>query len=121
MVLLGSHDVQGRTHMINAKRAAAAMTVAAFALCGLAACGSDDEGDAEGSVYFLNWKPESEETYNEIAATYEEETGVTVKVVTAASGTYEQTLKSEVTKSEAPTLFQINGPMGLKNWESYAL
>ena len=107
--------------MINVKRAAAAMTVAAFALGGLAACGSDDEGDAEGSVYFLNWKPESEETYNEIAAAYEEETGVTVKVVTAASGTYEQTLKSEVTKSEAPTLFQVNGPMGLKNWESYAL
>lgn len=112
--------------MNNAKRAAAALTVAAFALSGLAACGSDDEAqngdsDATGSVYFLNWKPESEETYNEIARAYEEETGVPVKVVTAASGTYEQTLKSEVTKSEAPTLFQINGPMGLVNWQSYAL
>ncbi|MBM9432844.1 ABC transporter substrate-binding protein [Flaviflexus equikiangi] len=106
--------------MFNAKRAVSLMTVAAFALGGLAACGSDG-GDDEGSVYFLNWKPESEETYKEIAKVYEEETGVPVKVVTAASGTYEQTLKSEVTKSDAPTLFQINGPMGLKSWQSYAL
>lgn len=111
--------------MRNAKRALALVTAGAFALGGLAACGNDDEGGsgdaADGSVYFLNWKPESEETYNEIASAYTEETGVPVKVVTAASGTYEQTLKSEVTKSEAPTLFQINGPMGLKNWQSYAL
>lgn len=108
--------------MFNAKRAVAVLTAGAFALGGLAACGSDDEAEGgEGSVYFLNWKPESEETYKEIAAAYTEETGIEVKVVTAASGTYEQTLKSEITKSEAPTLYQINGPMGLVNWQEYAL
>lgn len=108
--------------MVNVKRAVSMMTVAGFALAGLAACGSDDEGeDDTGSVYFLNWKPESEETYQEIARVYEEETGVPVKVVTAASGTYEQTLRSEITKSDAPTLYQINGPMGLRTWQQYAL
>lgn len=107
--------------MFNARKAVAALTVGAFALVGLAACGSDDESDGKGKVYFLNWKPESEETYKEIAAAYTEETGVEVKVVTAASGTYEQTLKSEITKSDAPTLYQINGPMGLVNWQDYAL
>ena len=45
--------------------------------------------------------------------------GVEVKVQTAASGTYEQTLKSEIAKSEAPTLFQVNGPVGYQNWKSY--
>ena len=38
---------------------------------------------------------------------------------TAASGTYEQTLKSEIAKTEAPTLFQVNGPVGYQNWKKY--
>ena len=47
-------------------------------------------GKREG-VYFLNFKPESADAYEEIAAAYEKETGVPIRVVTAASGTYEQT------------------------------
>ena len=50
---------------------------------------------------------------------YEEETGVKVTVVTAASGQYETTLKSEMGKSECPTLFQVNGPVGLASWKDY--
>ena len=42
-----------------------------------------------------------------------------VTVVTAASGQYETTLQSEMAKSDAPTLFQVNGPVGLKNWKDY--
>lgn len=40
---------------------------------------------------------------------------------TAASGQYETTLKSEMAKSEAPTLFQVNGPVGLASWTDYCL
>ena len=40
-------------------------------------------------------------------------------VITAASGTYEDTLKSEIAKTEAPTLFHVNGPIGLKTWKDY--
>ena len=46
---------------------------------------------------------------------------VKVKVVTAASGTYEQTLTSEMDKSEAPTLFVIGSQAGVKEWGSYAM
>ncbi len=70
-------------------------------------------------IYYLNFKPEIAEVYNAIAADYEAETGVKVKVVTAASGTYEQTLKSEVAKSDPPTIFQINGPVGFESWKDY--
>ena len=42
-----------------------------------------------------------------------------MKVVTAAAGTYEQTLKSEIAKADAPVLFQINGPRGYANWADY--
>ena len=58
-----------------------------------------------GSVYYLNYKPEVDAQWQELAAKYTEETGVPVTVVTAASGTYEQTLTSEIAKTEAPTLF----------------
>ncbi|MGL4344672.1 MAG: ABC transporter substrate-binding protein [Cellulosilyticaceae bacterium] len=82
----------------------------------LAACGAKEEAK---EIYFLNFKPEIAEVYGKIADDYYKETGVKVKVVTAASGTYETTLKSEMAKSEAPTIFQINGPVGYQSWADY--
>ena len=72
-------------------------------------------------VYFLNFKPESAEVYEELAKIYKEETGVTVKIVTAAANTYEQTLKSEIAKTDSPTIFQVNGPVGFSSWKDYCL
>lgn len=83
----------------------------------LAGCGEDKSS----SVYFLNFKPESAKVYEEIAEVYEKEKGVKVKVVTAAANTYEQTLKSEIAKSGAPTIFQVNGPRGYETWKEYCL
>ncbi|GJM74768.1 ABC transporter substrate-binding protein [Paenibacillus macerans] len=82
--------------------------------------GDGNSGKAE-EIYFLNFKPEIAAIYEKIAKDYEAETGVKVKVVTAAAGTYETTLKSEIAKSEAPTIFQINGPVGYQNWKDYTL
>ena len=80
---------------------------------------ADETATAAGQVYYLNFKPEVSEVWESLAAKYTEETGVPVKVVTAASGTYEQTLMSEIANAEAPTLFQINGPIGYQNWKDY--
>ena len=93
----------------------------------LSGCGTKEEASsaqpsvaaAAGSVYYLNFKPEQADKWVALAAKYTEETGVPVSVVTAASGTYESTLKSEIAKTEAPTLFQVNGPVGLSNWKDY--
>ena len=79
----------------------------------------DNKDTASGSVYYLNFKPEQDEQWQELAKTYTEKTGVDVTVVTAASGNYETTLMSEMGKSGAPTLFQVNGPVGLANWKDY--
>ncbi len=101
----------------------AAMSVTLLAGCGGKA-GSTEGGSAkgaEGSVYWLNFKPELDETIQELGAKYTEETGVPVKIVTAASGTYSQTLQSEMDKSEAPTLFVIGNQAGVKDWGDYAL
>ena len=73
----------------------------------------------EGKAYYLNFKPEQGAAWEALAAKYTEETGVPVSVQTATSGTYESTLKSEIAKTEAPTLFQVNGPVGLATWKDY--
>lgn len=116
-----------------------ALFIASAMVASLAACGSSQpnepsedntaasqeqpskEGNAKdgGKIYYLNFKPEIAPVYEEIAQTYQDETGVELNVVTAASGTYEQTLKSEIAKADAPTIFQINGPRGYANWKDY--
>lgn len=80
---------------------------------------SSGSSAAAKEIYFLNFKPEIADKYTAIASEYKKKTGVTVKVVTAASGTYEQTLKSELAKSDAPTIFQVNGQVGYNNWKDY--
>ena len=74
-----------------------------------------------GKVYWLNFKPEIDETLQALAKTYTEKTGVEVKVTTAASGNYIQTLTSEMDKSNPPTLFVIGNQQGVKDWGEYAL
>ncbi len=136
--------------MKNVKRFAALGMTAAMAVTALAGCGaasssaggatsagaqstttkaaasttkaaSGSTASSAGKVYYLNFKPEQADQWVALAKKYTEETGVQVNVQTAASGTYEQTLKSEMAKSEAPTLFQVNGPVGLANWKDYCL
>ena len=102
----------------------AAMTAGMLAGCG-GSGGDSDGGDADGGkeatgkVYYLNFKPEQADQWVELAKQYTDETGVQVDVQTAASGTYESQLKSEMAKDEAPTLFQVNGPVGLATWKDY--
>ncbi len=86
-----------------------------------APAGNGGSDGAAGRVYWLNFKPELDAAAQELAATYTQKTGVPVQVVTAASGTYNQTLIAEMDKSEAPTLFVIGNQAGVKEWKDYAL
>lgn len=114
------------------------MTVSIFSGCGknnqqgnennnqIADNGNNNQGNtqgnnqtARGSVYYLSFKPEVDRVWKDLAAAYTQETGVPVKVVTAASNTYEQTLMSEIANAGAPTLFQVNGPVGYNSWKDY--
>ena len=120
-----------------------AMLLALVMVLGLAACGGNaapaetnaapaetkapateaaaDNTAAEGRVYYLNFKPEADTAMQELAALYTETTGVPVKVVTAASGQYSDTLTAEMAKTEAPTIFNIGNLSGLNDWDDYAL
>lgn len=113
--------------MRKMKRLLAAGLATIMACSMLTGCGggssdkkaSSDKDSSKGSVYYLNFKPEADEQWQELAKEYTDETGVPVTVVTAAANQYETTLKSEMGKSEAPTLFQVNGPVGLASWKDY--
>lgn len=112
----------------NWKKIALGVTSALIASV-LIACGGDTDtptgdGDGaagEGTVYYLNFKPEIADQIEDLAEQYTEETGIEVKMTTAASGTYEETLRAEITKSAPPTIFFINGPIGYNNWKDYTL
>ena len=85
--------------------------------CMLVGCG----GKEKGSVYYLNFKPEADAAWQELAKLYTEQTGVEVTVLTAASGTYSETLTAEMAKTSAPTLFQCGNAAGLETWGDYCL
>ena len=78
-------------------------------------------GEEKGSVYYLNFKPEADAAWQELAKKYTEETGVEVKVVTAASGTYSDTLTAEIAKDKPVTLFNCGNAQGLADWNDYCL
>ncbi len=92
----------------------AVLCIGLFAGCG----GTETE---TGSVYWLNFKPESDEVLQEVAKMYTTETGVEVKVVTAAAGTYNQTLIAEMDKTDAPTMFVIGNQAAVAEWKDYAV
>ena len=102
---------------IQMKKALSLLLIAILCVGLFAGCA----GGEKGRVYWLNFKPESDEVLQEVAKMYTEETGVEVKVLTAASGTYNQTLLAEMDKAEAPTLFVIGNQNAVKEWKDYAL
>ena len=94
------------------KRLLSGLLVSVMALSLLAGCGAKEED--KGSVYYLNFKPEQDKQWQELAEIYEEKTGIEVVVETAASGQYETTLKAAMAKKEAPTLFQSHWSVHLE-------
>ena len=95
-----------------------ALALACLLLVGMfAGCAKKDTP----SVYYLNFKPEFNDSLQALAKTYTEKTGIPVKVVTAASGDYSTTLNAQMGKDGAPTIYNIGNMAGLADWDKYAL
>lgn len=109
------------------KRVLSVVSCLTAALCIFTACNGNTNAGTQNNagnatvkeIRYLNFKPEIAEVYDEISAAYQEETGVRLIVETAASGTYESTLTARMATSDAPTIFQINGPIGYTSWAEY--
>ena len=102
---------------------AACLCLALLAGCGSnntpAASGSTSGTEAAGRVFWLNFKPESDEVLQTVAQMYTEKTGVPVTVQTAASGTYNETLTAAMDKTDAPTLFVVGNQAAVGTWGDY--
>lgn len=95
------------------KKTLSILLILALALSSVFAGGTKESSSNE--VYFLNFKPEIADVYTDIVApAFEEETGLKLRVVTAASNQYQTTLRSEMAKSNPPVIFQVNGPVGVQ-------
>ena len=95
------------------KKSLSILLVFALALSSVFAGGTKESSANE--VYFLNFKPEIADVYTDIVApAFEEETGLKLRIVTAASNQYQTTLRSEMAKSNPPVIFQVNGPVGVQ-------
>lgn len=71
----------------------------------------------QAEVYFLNYRAELDDEWRDLAKEYTELTGINVKVLTAATGTYDVVLKSELGKEIVPTLFNVTGYHMLKEYK----
>ena len=102
---------------------AACLCLALLAGCGSnntpAASGSTSGTEASGRVFWLNFKPESDEVLQTVAQMYTEKTGVPVTVQTAASGTYSGTRTAAMDKTDAPTLFVVGNQAAVGTWGDY--
>ncbi len=118
LMSMGIASLLAVSMLVGCGSSAASSAAGSTATSGAATSGTAT-AEGKGKVYYLNFKPEADTAWQNLAKQYTEETGVPVTVVTAASDSYETTLMSEMAKSDAPTLFQVNGPVGLANWKDY--
>lgn len=87
----------------------------------LSGCSFGSSSKKVTQIYFLSCKPEVKSVWEEVSAAYEKETGIKLKVLTAADGNHERTLKAELAKKDYPTMFQINGPVEYGKWKNYCM
>ncbi len=74
---------------------------------------------AEGDVYLLNFKANTDDVWQELADIYEDETGIGVNIETVEDGNYTEELQSEMAKDGAPTIFNIKNAADAQKWQEY--
>ncbi|MFD2044211.1 extracellular solute-binding protein [Ornithinibacillus salinisoli] len=92
----------------------------------LAACGGDDNEDAEGSddssgqkITIFQSKVEISEQLEALAAEYEEETGVEVEVWGTTGDDYFQQLQIRLNSNQGPSIFSVRHVTEAEKLESY--
>lgn len=103
------------------RRFVASLITLAMLVSMLSGCSFGSSSKKVTQIYFLSCKPEVKSVWEEVSAAYEKETGIKLKVLTAADGNHERTLKAELAKKDYPTMFQINGPVEYGKWKNYCM
>lgn len=103
------------------KRFVALLMTIAMLVSMMSGCSFGSSSKKVTQIYFLSCKPEVKSVWEDVSAAYEKETGIKLKVLTAADGNHERTLKAELAKKDYPTMFQINGPVEYGRWKNYCM
>lgn len=103
------------------RRFVASLMTLAMLVSMLSGCSFGSSSKKVTQIYFLSCKPEVKSVWEEVSAAYQKETGIKLKVLTAADGNHERTLKAELAKKDYPTMFQINGPVEYGKWKNYCM
>lgn len=103
------------------RRFVASLMTLAMLVTMLSGCSFGSSSKKVTQIYFLSCKPEVKSVWEDVSAAYEKETGIKLKVLTAADGNHERTLKAELAKKDYPTMFQINGPVEYGRWKNYCM
>lgn len=103
------------------RRFVASLMTIAMLVSMLSGCSFGSSSKKVTQIYFLSCKPEVKSVWEDVSAAYEKETGIKLKVLTAADGNHERTLKAELAKKDYPTMFQINGPVEYGRWKNYCM
>ena len=97
-------------------------TAASTATSPAAGASSSAAPAAAGKVYYLNFKPEQDEAWQNLAAEYTAETGVPRhRRDRCGQPVRVHPDERDGKRARPPTLFQVNGPVGLANWKDYCL
>ncbi|MDF7640798.1 ABC transporter substrate-binding protein [Bifidobacterium sp. ESL0784] len=102
------------------KKATVTVLSVALIATGLAGCGGKSKTDSsKGHVYFLNGKTEVADQFKALAKKYTEKTGVEVQISTSSAEEMDETMASELAKSEPPTMFSISGYDDFTKYKSH--
>ncbi|TPF84825.1 ABC transporter substrate-binding protein [Bifidobacterium sp. UTCIF-36] len=99
----------------------ATATVAVLSMVIFSGCGNENNtaSDSEkGRVYLISQKVENHEQFVELGQKFSDATGIPFDVISPSADSYEQTLKSELAKTAAPTLIGLDNN-DFPNWTDY--
>lgn len=74
----------------------------------LTGCGSDTTAEGNGHVYMLNVKGDQKDQYRKLADKFTKKTGIPVDISFMSFDQSVMTLKSELAKPKAPTVFDVD-------------
>lgn len=74
----------------------------------LTGCGSETTAEGNGHVYMLSVKGDQKDQYRKLADTFTKKTGIPVDISFMSFDQSVMTLKSELAKSKAPTVFDVD-------------
>lgn len=99
-------------------KSAFAIGIACAMVMASAACGGTSASEAKGRVYMISQKVENNDQFLQLGKQFTKDTGIPFDLISPSADSYEQTLKSELAKSKAPTIIGLDNN-DYPNWSDY--